>query len=189
MSYVRRKAAEKILKNEGRKAFYIISDVDVIEEGVARWVRIEKEGDGIRFYPTINIVIGESIWKAKKILSDGIGLTADFDTGSPHVLVVDSRITERFVPAASVNNIERAIHLGKWFDFMVASLSIVIRDDKNSRKFRTFQEYSLCVLSWDKSPFVNINPNRRALVGMSILDYGINITLRGNDKTTVVHLA
>jgi hypothetical protein len=124
----------------------------MIEEGTV-WHSTKDPEDA---YPTIGIK-----------LRGGSGETtilADFDTGAKNSYFDLDFLRQRGLLTIGARDHERAsVHLGQNFRFFTKPLMFSLAD--NSGMLRELELFAYCIKNWHTSPFVDINPNRTALVG------------------------
>ncbi len=93
--------------------------------------------------------------------------SADFDTGSASTFVSYEEISAQgFVQLLPSDVIRQLSHLGQVFRFFMRTLHLGLLADDGSERIARLRV--LCVLNWQHSPFVAVNPNRVALVGRDI---------------------
>jgi len=93
--------------------------------------------------------------------------SADFDTGSASTFVSYEEISAQGVVQLLPSDIIRQLsHLGQVFQFFVRTIHLGLLADDGSERIARLRV--LCVLNWQQSPFVAVNPNRAALVGRDI---------------------
>jgi hypothetical protein len=159
----------------GKQAFIFVDKSRfVIEESVG-WNATRHAGD---YYPTVPLtVVHESA-------SSSVSLVAHFDTGSNYTYLPFEGLAEQGVVQRDPN--EKGVeffHLGEPF----FCLSRFVRAQlENSSPLQ--EQDVVCVLDWQSSPFVQVNPQRAALVGRDLpAAMQSKIELDFEARTTMVH--
>ncbi len=145
-------------------------------EETTRWHSTIYDNDA---YPTITL----------RVLSDNAtyDLIADFDTGSSEVyLDADTLVRQRIIRVIDADPIYESTHLGRPFEYVIKFVRLALVDvDGKPRETRVL---TVCVFDWHQSPFVSINPNRKALVGRDLcLLLQPKITLDFSRHETTIH--
>ncbi|MFN4179238.1 MAG: hypothetical protein ACK4I8_02905 [Armatimonadota bacterium] len=110
-------------------------------------------------YPTVRLRLrdGGAFWET----------IADFDTGSVSTFVSYELLeTQGLIQRLPSDIVRRMYHLEQSFHFILRTLSVGLVSDDGAE--RVTQLRVLCVLNWQQSPFVAVNPSRTALVGRDI---------------------
>ncbi|MCS3919337.1 hypothetical protein Q2T83_12090 [Fervidibacter sacchari] len=92
---------------------------------------------------------------------------ADFDTGSASTFVSYEEMSAQGIVQLLPSDVIRQLsHLGQVFRFFVRTLHLGLIADDGSERIARLRV--LCILNWQQSPFVAVNPNRVALIGRDI---------------------
>lgn len=143
----------KICRNTGKFPFVFINDAFLaIEESASTWHETNEPED---FYPTLPISLSST--------RNTVGVISDFDTGAARTFAAyDFLLAENLIQPEIGDTHKASRHLNQPYFYVT--------------KFVRFKLSSLnvdakiyCVLNWQMSPFVAINPNRIALIGRDIL--------------------
>lgn len=128
----------------------------LIEEAVRWHHTIEPEDD----YPTVVVKLQGARGE--------IELAADFDTGAIDAYFDFDLLARHGVLSQETRDFEdESTHLGQSFRFVAKPLLVSMTDKTGAVRATGF--FVFCVKNWERSPFVAINPNRKALVGRSML--------------------
>lgn len=155
-------------RQRGRAPF--LFEAPLIEElpSVSAWAPVTT---GIRgdAYPTIPLRI------------DGVVLCADLDTGA-HGTMLDGALS----PAALDPPVwHLGTHLGQRFAWAPGAADVEIRLADGAT--RTARLPIRWVRDWARSPFVRIQPERRALAGRDLLRaFGVEVHLRPREPATAI---
>jgi hypothetical protein len=148
----------------------------LIEESA--WSTLDEED----FYPTLRLNIAGT--NAGNVTN--FSISADLDTGSPHLFVDYDRLFAEGVIDFRPNS-EAYIqqHLGQYYRFHIMPIQIVIIDEKG-KKFES-RLHAYCVRDWAKSSLCLVNPNRQALAGRNVLlRFPVKVELDGQKRITRV---
>jgi hypothetical protein len=175
----------KLGRGNGMTPFLFIRE-PLIEESASvfnahsQWVGLKKSD----FYPTIKMAISPLNNDEHDLESTCDWLTADLDTGSPASMVRETDITRMGI---NLDNEEEtwAVHLGQRYRYVTPQVQIAIQSESQGLKIGVFRPR--VVYDWATGPFVQINPNRTALVGRNLLlQLGIDILLKGTERKTII---
>ncbi|MBM3236333.1 hypothetical protein FJZ31_08550 [Candidatus Poribacteria bacterium] len=141
-------------------------------------------------YPTLGLALVESgNGLRSKPLNEAnrANLVADFDTGSLETYVnLDSLRAQGIVQIATQDVLRQHTHLGQVFSYFLKQVSILLTSEDCVIKQLT--RGIRCVLNWQQSPFVRVNPNRQALAGRGIgLQFRPLLTLDFVRRKTKLH--
>lgn len=138
--------------------FVFVNDkLIAIEESVSAWHNTIQPGD---YYPTLPITLNSA--------SGTIEVIGDFDTGCSHTFVdYDFLAAQKIIQREIIEDFERHQHLNR--DFVYVDKSVRVELSANSGSVNTLDTRISCVRNWHASPFVEINPNRIALIGRDVL--------------------
>ena len=164
------------------KVCYVLTR-DPIEE--ASWNFIEDED----YYPTINLVIGNSEWTDRLVFDRGLRIVSDFDTGNPDISAFSYEDVD-VIKTIKTKILRRAIHLERTYDYFLVSLKIGIEDLVGVR--RCIKKDCRAVLYWtqpERNPFLLANPRRKGFVGRDLMiKFPFNISLSGREKLSKILL-
>ena len=171
-------------QSKGFAPFIFIKD-PLIEESENKIDSIDwstlKNND---YYPTINIFIGDNYLNDKELIDSKNAIIADFDTGSPVIVLDQRQLQNRNISFDEEIEISQ-VHLGMTYDFFLPEIKIGLKTMSNSIKSKTFRVRS--VINWNDSPFCRVNPNRKGLVGRNLLiEMNLHVILKGDVKTTQI---
>lgn len=94
-------------------------------------------------------------------------LAADLDTGAIDAYFDFDLLAGHGVLSQEARDFEdESRHLGQGFRFVAKPLRVSMTD--KTGEVREIGLFVFCVKNWERSPFVAINPNRKALVGRSM---------------------
>lgn len=152
----------------------------LIEE--SNWSALDEDD----FYPTLTFHIVEISQIEGKTSAPGFSVSADLDTGSPHLFLdYEQLLEESAVDFRSHAEAYIQQHLGEYYRFHILPLQVVVTDESGNHFTRRMHAY--CVRDWKKSPLCLVNPNRQALAGRTILlKFPVKVELDGEKKTTRV---
>ncbi len=136
------------------------------------------------FYPTIRLTVAAPSAMVEHLPAAGIEITADFDSGSPNLLVdYDQMLSQQIVDYQPIDLAHFRSHLGQAYRFHVLPLLIGVRSEDGVVTAREFQ--ALCVLDWRQTPLCLINTNREALAGRNLLiEFPLRLELDGARRVT-----
>jgi len=175
----------KLGREKGAAPFLFVREA-LIEESasVANTQSQWSELDQSDFYPTIRMAISPLDNGESDLENMGNWLTADFDTGSPANIFRDIDLNRLGINLDDEDEIW-AVHLGIRYRYVSPKVRIAIRSESQGLKFGVFRPR--VVYDWARGPFVQINPNRTALVGRNLLlQLGVDVLLKGQERKTLV---
>jgi hypothetical protein len=175
--YPRVEQIREVGSRYGKRPFLFINDLVVaVEESFSKWRATVYRDD---FYPTVPITLHTD--------AGSLSLTADFDTGAASSFVDYDLLSEQAMLEINGEDEEAevSIHLGEGFRFFSKSVTIEVEASNEGRLRRNV--FVACVLDWNRSPFVRINPRRSALAGRDLfLQLKSRVLLDlGNRRTSV----
>ncbi|MCI0699071.1 hypothetical protein L0337_44595 [candidate division KSB1 bacterium] len=132
----------------------------------------------VDFYPVISVAIAGNT---------GISLVeADFDTGAWEIYADYLLLVSAKVVTVNFRDPRRsAMHLNNPYQFVAKRLGVILADNQGTT--RRIEKNIFCVLNWMNSPFVQINPNRSALIGRGpLLDLRPKVELDFDNRQTEV---
>jgi hypothetical protein len=152
----------------------------LIEE--SNWSALPK----LDYYPTLPLTIGRFGTSIEKLTSEGIVIEADFDTGSPDLLVDYDQMVSNDVIAAQPSDQEHfRPHLGEFYRYYLLPVVVGINDHHNRTVAKEFG--AIFVRNWRQSPLCFVNSAREALAGRNLLlEFPLKVELDGEKKTTKV---
>jgi len=138
------------------------------------------------YYPTLPLTIGKFGTTAERLASEGVAIKADFDTGSPDLLLdYDQMVSNGIIRTMPIEHAHYRLHLGEYFRAYL--LPVVIGVNDHHGKTITIQFGAIFVRNRRLSPLCFVNPAREALAGRNlILKFPLKIELDGEKKTTEV---
>jgi hypothetical protein len=150
----------------------------LIEE--SSWSAIEEND----FYPTINLTLAAHDASAERLSTEGIEITADFDTGSPSFLIdYDQMLAHRVIQPGPIKQAHYKSHLGQVYRFHFRPLLVGIHDEAGSIAIRNFT--AICIRDWRQSPLCLVNSDREALAGRNLLtEFPLRLELDGARRVT-----
>lgn len=135
---------------------FINEDVLAIEESSSAWHSTVDPDD---FYPTIKVKFRTHTGAATVV--------ADFDTGASAIFVdYVFLVKQNVIQLKAQEEGESAQHLNQTFGYLPRKVTVEIvlaSGEVCSRELNI-----ACVVAWENSPFVKINPKRTALVGRKV---------------------
>jgi hypothetical protein len=133
---------------------FIHPSLVAIEETTA-WHSTATPGDS---YPTLPITLENG--------AVSLSLTADFDTGAVDIFTDGDWLESQGLIQITATDVSFFdAHLGGSYTYLVKPVTVVLTANGVARR----ETYKIvCVRHWASSPFVQINPNRQALVGRGI---------------------
>lgn len=137
--------------NEPQRAF---GPIRRNNRGIAVEPRWERD-----YYPTIDLSVRKTGWK-EEALQRGLRITSDFDAGNPDVAAFSNEGASLVQPTAG-RVVRRALHLGKHYDYSLATLKVGVEDVKGAG--RCGLKARRAVLSWSdpgRNPYLLANPAR-----------------------------
>jgi hypothetical protein len=138
------------------------------------------------YYPTLPMTVGRFGAKSEKIISDGVTIEADFDTGSPELLLdYDQMVSNGVIGAIPIKQAHHRPHLGEFYPCHLLPIAIGITDDNGQTLTKDIG--ALFVRNWRQSPLCLVNPSREALAGRNLLfEFPLRVVLDGEKKTTQI---
>lgn len=135
------------------------------------------------FYPTLPLQLSSAHETQSK---SSFMVTADFDTGSPHLFVdYDKLAEERVLSFRPKSEAFFEQHLGGFYRFHILLLQVALLDESGNLFANRMHAY--CVRDWQNSPLCLVNSNRQALAGRNLLlRFPIKVELDGQKQTTRV---
>jgi len=182
----RKDALKKMGREKGLTPFLFIREPQIEESAVTlnsqtSWNELAQNN----LYPTIGIAIASVDETQPNIETTGIRLAADFDTGSPIIIVRDIDVERIGVNLDDDYEEAWAVHLGKEYRYVTPEVQIAVFSESQGLKSGIF--YPRAIYDWATGPFVLINPNRAALVGRNLLlQLGLDVLLKGTERKTMV---
>jgi hypothetical protein len=136
------------------------------------------------FYPTVPVLVSRSELPDEALVPHGLGLAADFDTGSPAVFLSQDDVQGCGVDLEDLMPMTR-FHLGHPYHYVVPTMKIAVATQAGLLRSSVFEVYA--VRDWSKSPLALVNPHRRALAGRNVLlELELEINLNGQSHATTV---
>lgn len=150
--------------------------LSLIEEGRSLWNPTHAPDDA---YPSLPVEFASA--------RGALQLVADLDTGAPDVYADLNGLEAHHVLTVSARaQWSLRGHLGDLYRFVRRPLLFRVTDTLGAT--REIRWMVACVRDWQQSPFVRINPKRRALIGRApLLALKPRISLDFQRRTTEVH--
>jgi hypothetical protein len=148
----------EICRSTGKFPFVFINDAFLtIEEGASTWHETNAPDD---FYPTLPITLTAP--------QNDVAIVGDFDTGASHSFADhDFLLAQNLILPESGDAFKSSRHLNQPYFYVTKSVRFKL--SAKSSLTRVAETKIRCAFDWRLSPFVNINPNRIALIGRDIL--------------------
>jgi hypothetical protein len=148
----------EVSQRRGKFPFVFINeDLMAIEESSSVWHATKDAGD---YYPTLPVTLSSA--------SNVVELVGDFDTGASGTFVDYDYLRDRNLIHPEVGDYyEISHHLNQPYHGVAKSLRFQL--SSKAGEIFVFDTLIYCVPEWDTSPFVQINPNRVALVGRDLV--------------------
>ncbi len=158
---------------------FVFAAAPLIEE--TNWAALPYKND---FYPSLPITVVTQQQPPQTLAEQGLKIQADFDTGSPDVLLNYEQLLEQgIVKRQRLVRFNTRFHLGYSYRYYPQPilLGVITEGGKIISKIINV----LCVRNWVKSSFRLPNPSRQALVGRNVLkELGLQVKLDGRRKVT-----
>jgi len=138
------------------------------------------------YYPTLSITVGRFGAKKEEIILDGVTIEADFDTGSPELLLdYDQMVSNGVIGTIPIKQAHYRPHLGEFYPFHLRPIAVGITNDNGQTLTKDIG--ALFVRNWRQSPLCLVNPDREALAGRNLLlGFPLQVVLDGEKKTTQI---
>ena len=156
---------------------FVFFDLPLIEE--CGWSKTKHKDD---YYPSVNVTINGK--------NRNLDIISDFDTGTRGVFLnLDELINYGIVNRLDSYDFPmKERHLKRDYVAYIKRVKISVGVEKGKTDSLEFKSY--CVSNWQKSPFCLINPDRKALIGRSILfKFKLKIELDGKEKATKAYIS
>lgn len=153
---------------------FIDDQLMAIEE-TTPWSSTIHSGD---FYPTLSLGFRSD--------SSAVETIADLDTGAMELYADLDWLTGRgIVQVTPADQLRSRLHLRAAYSHFTKSVTVVMSSADGTK--RQIRRGVICVRDWPESPFVRINPARRALVGRYLCFWlQPTITLSFSQRVTTV---
>jgi hypothetical protein len=173
-------SSEKIMalgKKSGLIPFVFIR-TPLIEE--SSWSALS----GLDYYPTLPITVARFGATQDELISDGVTIEADFDTGSSELLLdYDQMVSNGVIRAMPIKQAHYGPHLGEFYRAYLLPITVGVTGDGGQTGIKEFG--ALFVRNWRQSPLCLVNPYREALAGRNLLlEFPLRVELNGEKKTT-----
>jgi len=157
IEYPSREKIMAIGKKSGLIPFVFIR-TPLIEE--CGWSAMSKSD----YYPTLPITVAKFATTREKLVSEGVVIEADLDTGSPHLLLdYDQMVSNRVVNAMPREQEHFHPHLGEYFRCYLLPIQVGVTDNSGQIVAKEFGAFF--VRNWRQSSLCWVNPDREALAG------------------------
>ncbi|MCI0691046.1 hypothetical protein L0337_03455 [candidate division KSB1 bacterium] len=159
---------------------FVFAAAPMIEE--SDWAALSYNN----FYPSLPIIVANKEQSPHDLVDNGLAIHADFDTGSPDVLLNYEQLLEQsIVKRQRLVRFNTRFHLGHPFDYY--PLPVLMGVITEGGKLISEVINVLCVRRWVKSPFRLPNPSRQALVGRNTrIKLELQIKLDGRRRVTQI---
>ena len=148
---------DSICQQTGKFPFVFIDECQLLIEEGTGWHTTNREND---WYPTIELTISEQ--------SSPVNIIGDFDTGAIMIFVdFEFLQTAQVVKPRRAQVVHSAFHFNQRYVYLPKRITITLQDE--SGVTRESRQTINCVLDWQQSPFIQVNPNRTALIGRKVL--------------------
>jgi hypothetical protein len=170
----------EIGKAKGFAPYLFVRDSLIEEITSSPWTQITEKD----YYPTIQVYVGRQEWDNEKLDVAENSLTADFDTGSPVVVLDKDKLVEHdWIEDSEVRII--GSHLGRTYGYFLPKLKLGCKAVSGEMKSGVFRVRA--VRNWNEGPFCQVNPERRGLIGRNVLiELSLHLLLKGDEKKTVI---
>lgn len=151
-------------KAEGKYPFCFGSPHEsAIEESGASWHQTAYHSTNYPdYYPALAVYVGQTQ------VETAVELKADFDTGAPDAYCdLDWLQQHGIAQQLSFAITGSSRHLDSDYTYYRRRLCFKLVDESGTSRF--VERHALCIRNWKKSPFVEVNPNRIALLGRGML--------------------
>ncbi len=137
-------------------------------------------------YPTLSIMVGRFGITASKLLSEGVEVKADFDTGSPDLLLdYDQMVSNGVIDMIPIDQDHFRPHLGEFNRSVLVPITVGVTGTGGQTV--TLELGAVFVRNWRQSSLCFVNPSREALAGRNLLlEFPLKIELDGEKKITRV---
>jgi len=137
-------------------------------------------------YPTLSIMVGRFGIAASKLFSEGVMVEADFDTGSPDLLLdYDQMVSNDVIDTIPIDQDHFRPHLGEFNRSVLVPITVGVTDTNG--QIVTLELGAVFVRNWRRSSLCLVNPSREALAGRNLLlEFPLKLELDGEKKTTQV---
>jgi hypothetical protein len=141
---------------------------------------------GSDYYPTLPLIVGKFGTPAEKLASEGVTIQADFDTGSPDLLLdYDQMVSTGVVRAMPIEHAHYRPHLGEYDRAYLLPIVLGVNDHRGQTL--TIEFGAILVRNWRQSPLCFVNPDREALAGRNLIHkFPLKVELDGEKKKTKV---
>jgi hypothetical protein len=159
---------------------FVFAAAPMIEESA--WARLSDND----FYPSFPIVVAAKEQSPHDLVDNGFAIEADFDTGSPDVLLNYERLLKQgIVKRQRLVRFNTRFHLG--YPFYYYPHPVLVGVITEGGKMISGIINVLCVRNWAKSSFRLVNRSRQALVGRNaLMKLEFQIKLDGRRRVTQI---
>jgi hypothetical protein len=148
---------DSICQQTGKFPFVFIDERELMIEESTVWHTTNREND---WYPTLELTISEK--------SASVDIIGDFDTGAIMIFAdIEFLQTAQVVKLRRAQVVRSAFHFNRRYMYIPMRFTIALQDA--SGIIRESRQTINCVLNWQQSPFIQVNPNRTALIGREVL--------------------
>ncbi|MBM3242068.1 hypothetical protein FJZ31_37830 [Candidatus Poribacteria bacterium] len=170
----------KIGEAKGFAPYVFVRDALIEEIANSPWTQVSEKD----YYPTIQVFVGKQEWDNEKLDVAENVLIADFDTGSPVVVLdKDELVEHEWIEDKEIGII--GSHLGRTYGYFLPKLKLGCKTASGEMKSGVFRVRA--VRNWKESSFCQINIERRGLIGRNVLiELLLHLLLEGDEKKTVI---
>lgn len=138
------------------------------------------------YYPTLPIIVSHFGTKKEEIISDGVTIDADFDTGSPDLLLdYDQMVSNGVINSMPIDQDHFRPHLGEFFRAYLLPIAVGVIDVRGQTVVREIG--AVFVRNWRQTSLCFVNPDREALAGRNLLHkFPLRVVLDSETKTTQI---
>jgi len=179
-NYPRREKVRSVGEQYGLMPFVFVRG-PMIEESI--WTVLPHHDS----YPTLPITVAAENENPSNLKANGWLITdADFDTGSPDVLIDYDRLVENSIIASqNVDEAHAHSHLERQYRFHIVPILVGVMTETDKLIAGVIDVF--CVRDWAKSSLILVNRTRQALIGRNLLyELPLRIALDGRKRTTEI---
>lgn len=167
------------LGNKYKKACYVFSAPDIIEESV--WTPVSDDD----YYPTVMIYLGTEDSDEKEIVEESPPICPDLDTGNPFYKIFDANQLAESLTRVTPLQMRSGEHLERSYTYYNKRVKMCVKDINGN--INSIVCYVRLVRQWDGCALLQTSPNRTGFVGRDILrDLRIRLKLDPIEETTQI---
>jgi len=179
-NYPRREKVRSVGEQYGLMPFVFVRG-PMIEESI--WTVLPYNDS----YPTLPIIVAAENENPSNLQANGWLITeADFDTGSPDILVDYDRVVEKgIIERQNFDEAHTHSHLERQYRFHIVPILVGVMTETDKLIAGVIDVF--CVRDWAKSSLCLVNRTRQALIGRNLLyELPLRIALDGRKQTTEI---